>query len=472
MDSKVKELLTNSFFFTLASLGSKILVFLMMPFYTYILSPSEYGVAGIVQTIATLLLPLMTAKIQDAVLRFCFINGINRLQVFSIGMKVSLMGVFATIILAVVFGFLPLFDELHGYMIFIPLTVFSTSMFYLMSHFSRGIGNVKQSAVSGVLSTFVVVTLNILFLLWLRLGVIGYLLSYVIADLVAVAYLIYSSKLYKYITVHSDKVLVRQMLAFSLPLVPTSLSWWLLSSFNNFYILSVLGVSAVGLYAAAMRIPSILTVLSDIFSQAWLLSALKNYGSEESKIFIKAVHRKFFAMLSFMTGGITLLTYPIAKLLLSGEFLNCWKIIPLLFVSVFWGGLVGFYGSIFSAENKTAIQMVSTMAGALVSILVVVLFLERFGLAVVSASITIGYFVVWLIRKLILRQYIDIGMSTLECLFQGCFLTGISVLVSHELYWFAALVYLLLLMINHVELLSISHFFLKEFAIYIKQNKL
>lgn len=55
VDTKTKELLSNTFLFTIANMGSKILVFLMVPFYTYVLTPWEYGIAGVVQTTASLL---------------------------------------------------------------------------------------------------------------------------------------------------------------------------------------------------------------------------------------------------------------------------------------------------------------------------------------------------------------------------------------------------------------------------------
>lgn len=68
---------------------------------------------------------------------------------------------------------------------------------------------------------------------------------------------------------------------FSMPLVSNQISWWALSSVNRYVMLAWLGVSAVGIYSATLRIPSILTVLCDIFAQAWLLSALKDYGTDE-----------------------------------------------------------------------------------------------------------------------------------------------------------------------------------------------
>ena len=470
MDNKVKELISISFLFTLANLGSKILVFLMVPFYTYILTPSEYGITGIVQTSAALMLPLMTGKIQDAVLRFCFVKDYTRSQVFTIGLKVCLLGTILSFLITALFFNLPLFKEVGIYIIFVPLSVFSTSIVNLLSNFARGIDDVKISAVSGVINTFIVVSLNLLFLLVFKLGITGYLLSYFIADIVSIVYLLLSGKLFNYISFNTDISLTKTMLAFSLPLVPTSLSWWLLGSFNNYYILSVLGTAAVGLFTAAMRVPSILTVLSDIFSQAWLLSALKNYGSDENKQFIRTVHRKFFSMLCFMTGGITLLTYPLSRFLLSGDFINSWNIIPLLFVSVFWGALVGFYGVVFSAENKTKIHLVSTVLGAIVSVIIVVLLLNKIGLIAVSIAIMVGYYIVWLIRKFALRDFIDIGMSTFQCSIHGIMLTAIAVLVSFQLYLMASLIFLIQVFINRIELYNIFQFIYKESGAYIKRK--
>ena len=470
MDNKVKELLTNSFLFTLASLGSKVLVFLMVPFYTYILTKEEYGVAGVVQTTASLLFPLVTAKISDAVLRFCFKKDINNRQVLTIGLEISILGFLLASLLTAILSRFTLFDEVGSLIIFVPFLVFASSLSQLGSFFSRGIGNVRGSAISGVINTLVVVSLNLLFLLRFKLGVTGYLSSYVIADVVSFIYLFFSSKIYSYVTITIDKELRKKMLVYSLPLVPTSLSWWLLSSFNNYYILSVLGASVVGLYTAALRVPSILTVLSDIFSQAWLLSALKDYGSEENRKFIKSVHKRFFAMLCFLTGGITLLSYPISRLLLLGEFISGWRIIPFLFVSVFWGALVGFYGSIFSAENKTKIQLYSTLLGALVSVLIVVCFLKPYGLTIVAIATVVGYYVVWLVRKEVLKKYIDVGMSTMMCTLYGFLLSAIAFLVIKELYVLALSFYILLLVLNRTELISISCFFYKETVTYIKKR--
>lgn len=266
----------------------------------------------------------------------------------------------------------------------------------------------------------------------------------------------------------------KEMFKYSIPLVPNSLSWWAISSVNRYIMLAWLGVSAVGIYSATLRIPSILTVLCDIFAQAWLLSALKDYGSDESKRFIRSMHNKYFALLILLTACIILLAYPLAKILLSGDFSQYWWVTPYLFISVFYGALVGFLGSIFSSERKNTMQFVSTMIGAIVSILITVLFLNQYGVSVVAISTMVGYYVIWLIRRIAVNKYINVGYGTINSSLQGAVLLAEAILVGREMYLWAVLCVISLVVINIKEIILIFKFGMLEICNIVnrKNNKL
>lgn len=449
MDNRIKELLSNTFLFAISNMGSKVLVFLMVPFYTYVLTPEEYGIASVVQTVGTLLLPLLTAKIQDAVLRFCYINDCHKDNVLTIGIIVCLVGSIISILVSFCLFYIPSFQEVATVIYFVPLFIFSNSLYLLFNFFARGVAKVKESAISGILNTVTVVSLNLLFLLVFKWGVKGYLASFIIADSLSFLYLFIINRQYIFSHLRIDCSLGKEMLLFSLPLIPTSISWWLLSSLNNLFILSALGSFSVGLYSASLRVPSILTALSDIFSQAWLLSALRDYGSKENTIFIKSIHQKFFSVLCLLTGGFILVTYPIARILLQGVFIQGWRIIPFLFVAVFIGALTGFYGSIFSAEKKTMIHFKSTIIGSTISVLIVLLLIRKFGLLIIPVSMVIGHFTIWLIRKESLKKYIDIGMSTYRAIFFFSILISIAIFVICELYICGGILYCILFALNY-----------------------
>lgn len=470
MNSRIKELLSNTLLFAIANMGSKILVFLMIPLYTAVLSTEEYGISDMVQTTAQMLFPILTCMIADAILRFCFIKNVDRRKLFSTGLRVTLWGFVISLFITAGLYFLPMFDSIGGYILFVPIMLCNQGLMNLMHKFARGIDNVKVSVSGGLLSSFMVVVLNLFFLLVLRLGVMGFLLSYTIADIFAISYMAIKCSVWDYWTRISDAKLQKEMIVFSMPLVSNQISWWALSSVNRYVMFAWLGVSAVGIYSATLRIPSILTVLCDIFAQAWLLSALKDYGTDESKRYIKSMHRKYFSMLILLTGMIILLSYVLASVLLSGEFVSYWWVTPYLFISVFLGALAGFLGSIFSSERKNIMQFVSTLIGAIVSILLTVLFLKQYGVIVVAISTMIGYYIIWLIRRVAVNKYLNIGVSPISTTMQVILLVVESVFVGKGAYLWAMLCFAILTVLNFSEIVSIVRFAIRELNHYIHRK--
>lgn len=471
MNSKIKEFFSNAILFTIANMGSKIMVFLMIPLYTSVLTTEEYAISDMVQTTATMLISILTVKIADAVLRFCFLKQYSTKDVFSIGIRTILLGVFICLFLSFLFLFVPLFSELGFYVLFIPFLFLSESLSDLFHKYCRGIDKVKVSVTAGLLTTLVMILSNLLFLLVIKIGVLGYLLSFILGNGVAIVYMVFKSKASDSYSSNKDSILWKEMVKYSLPLVPNSLSWWALSSINRYVMLVWLGTSAVGIYSATLRVPSILTVLCDIFAQAWLLSALKNYDSEDTKMFIRSVHNKYFSLFVVMTGGIILLAYPLSKILLSGEFTQYWWLTPYLFISVFFGAIVGFLGSIFSSERKNIMQFVSTLVGAVVSFLITVLFLKHHGVVVVAIASMVGYYIIWLIRRLAVNEYLNIGYSTLFSTLQGLILVVEAFLVGKQMYLWALACVLILIVLNFRELMKIGRFGFSSVGNIVRSKK-
>lgn len=470
MNNRIKELLSNTLLFTIANLGSKVLVFLMIPLYTAVLSTEEYGISDMVHTTAQMLFPILSCMIADGVLRFCFIKEIDNRKVLSIGVRITAIGICICIIVTTIFVFIPIFQSLGLYIWFIPLLFCNQSCIQLLHKFSRGIGKVRVSAFAGLFGSAIVVALNLFFLLVLKLGVLGFLLAYYFADVIAIIYMCRQCHVWDYWTNDIDVNLRKQMLDYSFPLVPNQISWWALSSINRYIMLAWLGISSVGIYSATLRIPTILTVLSDIFAQAWLLSALKNYGSEESKRFIKVMYSRYWSLLIVMTSVIILLSCPLANLLLSNEFSSYWWISPYLFISVFWGAMIGFLGSIFSAERKNTIQFVSTVLGAVVSVIVTLLFIKQYGVIVVPIATMVGYFVIWIVRRTAVDKYLQIGVGTLYSIFQGFILLIESVFVNEELYTYAIICVLILALMNIKNMKQILNFGYNSAASIVKSK--
>ena len=65
-----RRLLSNTVLFSVSTFGSKILLFLLTPFYTSILTAAEYGVTDLIIQTGNVLIPLVSMGIINAVLRF------------------------------------------------------------------------------------------------------------------------------------------------------------------------------------------------------------------------------------------------------------------------------------------------------------------------------------------------------------------------------------------------------------------
>ena len=124
MKSRVKELFQNTILFIVANMGSKILVFLMVPLYTAVLTTEEYGISDLVHTTSSILYYILTLKISDAVLRYCFLKDIYSLKsVFTVGLRVTVVGTLLSIIISICLMWIPLFESLGYYIFFIPFII-------------------------------------------------------------------------------------------------------------------------------------------------------------------------------------------------------------------------------------------------------------------------------------------------------------------------------------------------------------
>ena len=82
--AKYAALSKNTVLFTVNSFGSKMISFLLVPLYTYVLNAKDFGTADLVTSTVSLLIPILTLNIQDAVLRFALDKDKNKKDVIRI----------------------------------------------------------------------------------------------------------------------------------------------------------------------------------------------------------------------------------------------------------------------------------------------------------------------------------------------------------------------------------------------------
>ena len=393
--SRTKKLAANTVLFAVSNFGSKILTFLLVPFYTHVLNTAQYGTVDIIITTVSMLLPFVTLSMSDAALRFAMDPEVDSKKAFSSALFVVLVG--NGLSLAIV----PLIThllKLNEYWFIVYVILFFNSLYSLSAQFSRGISKNVQFAAAGVIQTLVLVVSNIIMLIVFKMGVTGYLYSLVLSYLIPFIFLFFTSRLYKYLTFKIDKKLVGQMAKYALPLIPNTIFWWAMNALDKYVINYFHGTSLNGLYAVSHKIPTILNTFNVIFFQAWQLSAIEEVNAEDRRDYYSRVFYYLSLTMFWVMSAIMLILRPLFSVWTAPEYYDAWKCTPILLFATLFMSFSSFWGSNFIALKKTGGVLKSAAIGAAVNLGFNFLLIPKFELYGAAFSTALGFLVTWLVR--------------------------------------------------------------------------
>ena len=403
--SKYTKLIKNTRLFAISSFGSKILTFLILPLYSFVLTTTEFGIVDIYLTSLNLLLPVVSLSIFDAVFRFVIDaeTSKKKLEFFQTGITFSLLCTFISSLVTLTVSLI-LKDQLVNIWLFWVLLIFQMFISCLQQ-FVRAIDSVKIYSVSSVLYTFSYLICNIILLVLLKYGVTGYLLSYVFAGIITSSYLIIASqsKIKQLGKFRLSLRHLKSMLRYCIPLTPNAILRWVMNTINRWFILYHCGMSSNGLYAFASKIPTMLSMLTGIFFQAWQLSAIDE-TKEKDRSFSNQVYSAITIVCFIVTTLILVFTRPMLEMFTEQSYWTAAEYIPFLLLGVVFQIYASFYGTIYIAYKKTWAILVTSAVGAVISIIGNALFVPLYGVQAACITTMISYFFVWVIRVVDTRR--------------------------------------------------------------------
>ena len=409
---KYKYLAKNVLLLTISNFGSKLLSFFLVPLYTSILTTEEYGTYDLMNTTISLLIPALTVCIIEAMVRFSLDKDADHETIFSTTMYVAGKGTLIFLILVAANKIFNIFSIINNYIaVFIALYLIMM-LFQVLQSFARGIDDVFGLAVSGIVNTVIMLTLNIVFLVYLKMGLYGYFAANLLSHAAASLYLIFRMKAWKYFKFRKiSGELETEMTAYSRPLVLNSVSWWINNSADRYIVTWLCGVSANGIYSVGYKIPSILSVIQTIFNQAWQLSSVRVYDPDDSSGFFKNIYNVYNFILVIGCAIITVFTRFIAGFLYANDFYEAWRYVPFLTIAIVFGALSGVIGGVFQAVKDSKIQSTSTAVGAVTNIVMNIVFVYIWGPIGAAAATAVSYALVWGIRLNHVRRYIHLDIK-------------------------------------------------------------
>ena len=431
-EKKYSFLAKNTLLFSISAFGSKILTFLLVPLYTNVLSTSDYGMVDILTTTVSLLSIALTFNIASAVMRFALEYVDIPEIILKYGIKVltiaSLIMLLGTLILAKIhFLNWPFY-----YFIFI-VTLFIISAFeQLFQNYLRAIDKIELMVVTSLISTFIKLSSNIILLVVIKCGVVGYMISMVLGSLISCLIVIINlwPINFPHISHNFEFEIRREMRRYAIPTAVNSLGWWIANSVDRYFITAMIGTAINGIYSVAYKIPTIMSMVCDVFIQAWGLSAIKEFGQDDRENFFSTVYSSFSSGLVLVCSLLIFFNKLIAKILFANEFYSAWKYSSILVVSMMFSGLSGFLGGIYGAAKHNDELAISTFVSAIVNIVLNWLLIPQIVEYGAAISTVISFYVIWLIRYLLVKKYIKLSIDIFRCNISYCLL-GVQVFFEH-----------------------------------------
>ena len=392
------ELIKNTFILGLGMFLPKLISIITLPIVTACLTKSEYGTYDLINTLISLLLPIATLQIQSAAFRFLIECRGDReksseiiTNVFAVVFPVSLAVSLAIVCLAnnlatsvkIVTGLYFLLDSIQ------------TTLGMIV----RGLGKNKVYAINSIVYS-IINGIGIVLAVQLRnQGIFGLILSLVIANFLALTFLSFNIKIWHYLNlklVSGSKI--KELIAYSWPMVPNNLSNWLLSLSDRLIITAFIGIEANAVYAVATKIPNLLSTAHGVLTMSWQENASMAVNDKDASQYYSKIFENVFSLLIGFTAVIIGFMPLLFRMLIRGDYGESYNQMPILIIGQFFWAMSGFMGGIYIAHKRTKHVGFTTMAAAAINLLLNLLLVRSIGITASSISTLVAYLSLYIIR--------------------------------------------------------------------------
>lgn len=408
--SRGKNLLKNTFIYFIGTFGSKLLSFLLLPLYSVYLTQEAYGSYDLINTLVALLYPVITLMLDNAMFTFLIRpeGSDDREEIISVALKVFLSN-------SVIAGAIGLTINLIypiRYMVWIIAWLISVSAYNLWIQICRGYNKPLIYSLTGIVMTTMTLLGNVVAITILKLDYKGLMMANILANFAACCFLEYHLRVIKCVNVKTANTqLKRRLLQYSIPLIPNTLSWWVINVSDRLMVTYFMGNAANGVYAMASKIPAILTIVHSIFSLAWADDILKSDDLKKTEQYANDIYNKYITAMIGLTAMLVCANRLIFEYVISGNFVESYKYTYFLYLGCFCSALSSCLGAFYGYYKKSANISIGSAVAAAVNFIINLIFIPVVGIQAAGISTFAGFLAMWLIRLYGLREIILIKIT-------------------------------------------------------------
>lgn len=353
----IRNLLKDTLLYTISSLTSRALGLFLLPFYTRVFSPADYGILSIMTISMTFIVLLISLQLDQSVARYYIAarSLLYKQAVATSGLVYYLVVFFMASIFGSIFAkplsYLLLGQQIQMIVIVAAIYLFLSTILIYNTNLLKWRFEARKMAILSMGNVFLTIGLIVIFVGVFKIGVLGVFVGQSLSAFILIFisfWLVRSS--YNFYTI-SFRVLSR-MIQFGLPLVPAALAIYLMQYSDQLIIRKLLNLHELGLYSLAIRIASVVLLFHTGFQMAWGPHVYRNYNKPDAKVKIQKVFCYLISASLVVLLGLTVFSPELLRVFATPPFYSANIAVPYLVASIVMTSLGGYFSMGFGIAQK------------------------------------------------------------------------------------------------------------------------
>jgi O-antigen/teichoic acid export membrane protein len=395
----IKQLAGESIIYGMSSVVTKFIGVFLVPFYTSVFTPADYGVLNIVNSFFFFFGILVVFALDNSAARWYYDTDDVEDQKNTIASWFYFQLIMSFLVFILIFLFskvlakIILNNEQSDFFIYPALSLLFTILPGIVANWLRMQRKALQTVFFSIGLSLITITLTIYFVLILKKGILGIIYANLIANIVASIYVILILRKWL-LPRYFDFLRLKLMLKYALPLIPTTVAFWVLNNSSAFVIQYFYNQSEVGLYQLGMTIASGVAIFVTAFQMAWgpfAFSIIKNENAKNTYAMMLNVYSIFFTSIALL---IALFSLEILKIFTNKSYYGAAIVAGILSFNGIIYGYSYILGIGNNIEKNNKPLAISVFFGAIITFILYLILVPLIGKEGAAISTTLGYIVV------------------------------------------------------------------------------
>lgn len=422
--------------YSLGGVAGMFIGIFLVPVYTRVFSPNEYGVIDLIATLTALLNLFLILGLDSAVGRYYVDVEENRdrkrtastaffyLAVCS-AIAISFLVYLSEEISALLFGDSAYSIFLVVALAAIPFTVLFTSFQNLLRFSFRPFAFAATSIGCMLLQA----SLIIYFVVFLRLGISGIYMA-------TLATFVIFSGIGFWLTRSSYSLTfsyarLKELLHFGVPLVPLSLAHYIMTYSDRYFLRYFSGLDDVGLYGVGYRLASVLGLLVLGFQKAWGPFVYSIYKDKDAKRIFSKTYDYVSIATCLAILGLSIFAKEILLILTTPDYIEAYKVIPFIATSIAAYTFGGYFSFGIGIAKKNIHRAWSGFMAALVNLGLNYLLIPPLGMIGAAIATIISFLLMGVVLMRISQRYYRVEYKFMENLGMY-FITALMIFIAYN----------------------------------------